>query len=123
MSPRIATDSLPGSVWYASTMTDSGLAGREQIFLWLVDSLGRSPDSWDPSQRAFLDSLLDGEEGTKTLVQMAVATTRLRTSGLQPEELGTLRAMHEAMEEFWNDPCPETYEDLLSVGQSLNTDS
>jgi len=102
---------------------DSGFAAREKIFQWLVDSLGRSADSWDPSQRAFLDSLLDGEEGTKTLVQMAVATTRLRASGLKPAELGALHAMQEAMEEFWNDPCPETYEDLLAAGQSLNTDS
>jgi hypothetical protein len=54
---------------------------------------------------------------------MAVATARLRASGLKPEDLGALHAMHEAMEGFWNDPCPETYEDLHAAGQSLNTDS
>jgi len=104
-------------------MMDFASSTREKIFQWLLDSLGRSADSWDPSQRAFLDSLLDGEEGTKTLVQMVVATARLRASGLKPEELGALQAMHEALEEFWNDPCPETYEDLLAAGESLNTDS
>jgi len=114
---------LSRSVWYASGMIDSTINTREKIFQWLLDLLERSADSWDSSQRTFLDSLLDGEEGTKTLVQMAVATTRFRVSGLKPEDLGTLHAMHEAMEEFWNDPCPETYEDLLAAGQSLNTDS
>ena len=104
-------------------MIDPGIATREKLFQWLLDLLERSADSWNPSQRAFLDSLLDGDEGTKTLVQMAVATTRLRASGLKPEELGALHTMHEAMEEFWNDPCPETYEDLLAAGQSLDTES
>jgi hypothetical protein len=104
-------------------MIDSRLATREKILQWLLDLLERSADSWNPSQRAFLNSLLEGEEGTKTLVQMAVATARLRASGLKPEDLGALHAMHEAMEGFWNDPCPETYEDLHAAGQSLNTDS
>lgn len=110
-------------MWYASSIMDSGFTTREKIFQWLVDSLGRSAGSWDPSQRAFIDSLLDGEEGTKTLVQMAVATARLRASGLKPEELGDLHTMQEAMEEFWNDPCHATYVDLLAAGQSLKTDS
>jgi hypothetical protein len=104
-------------------MSDSRTATHDKIFQWLLDSLGRSASSWSPSQRAFLDSLLEGEEGTKTLVQMAVATARLRASGLKPEELGALHGMHEAMEEFWNDPCPETYEGLLTAGQSLDNES
>ncbi len=112
-----------GSVWYAAFMTDPREAARRKIFQWLLDSLGRSAGSWNQSQQAFLDSLLDGEEGTKTLVQMAVATTHLRASGLKPAELGPLHGMHQAMERFWDDPCPETYEELLSAGQSLNTES
>jgi len=104
-------------------MSTSRSASREKIFLWLLDLLERSAGSWNRSQRAFLDSLLEGEEGTKTLVQMAVATTHLRASGLKPEELGTLHGVHQAMEEFWNDPCPETYEDLLAAGQSLKKES
>ena len=104
-------------------MIDSRLATREKILQWLLDLLERSADSWNPSQRAFLNSLLEGEEGTKTLVQMAVATARLRASGLKPEDLGALHAMHEAMEGFWNDPCPGTYKNLHTAGKFLDSDS
>jgi len=104
-------------------MSDSGLGTRKRIFQWLLVVLGRSAGSWNPSQRAFINSLIEGDEGTKTLVQMAVATARLRDSGLKPEELGALWAMHEAIADFWNDPCPGTYKNLHTAGKFLDSDS
>jgi hypothetical protein len=104
-------------------MSDSGISAHEKLLKWMMDLLGRSPESWDRDQRDFVDSLLEGQEGTKTLAQLAVATAHLRASGLNPEEMGSLRPVHEAMEAFWNDPSPETYEFLHTAGKSLNADS
>jgi hypothetical protein len=89
----------------------------------MTDLLGLSVEAWDRSQQDFIASLLEGEEGTKTLAQLAVATARLRASGLNPKEMGTLHGVHLAMEAFWKDPSSETYEELHAAGQSLNTDS
>lgn len=99
---------------------DSVLATRELLLEWIRDLLGRDAGCWDPGQVAFLDSLLMGQEGTKTLAELAVTSARIRASGLQAEELGALREMHDAIETFWDNPCPETYENLRTVGQSLD---
>jgi len=121
--PGAVPDTRPASVWYPPAMSSPGPASREKIFQWLLTLLDRSADSWSPSQRAFLLSLLEGEEGTKTLVQMAVTTARLRASGLKPEELGPLWAMHQAIADFWDDPSPETYRNLHTAGRFLDSDS
>ena len=96
---------------------------RDRLIDWLSELLGRPGGSWNDSQRAFLDSLLEGDEGTKTLAELAVATTRIRASGLQSDQMGPLRDVHEAMEEFWNNPSAETYEELHATGKILNSDS
>jgi len=102
---------------------DSGAAARQKLLAWIQDLLELKESSWSPLQLDFLDSLLQGQEGTKTLAELAVTSARIRGSGLKPEELGSLREMHEAIEAFWNNPDPETYENLRTVGQSLETDS
>jgi hypothetical protein len=100
-----------------------GLGTRDKLIDWLSELLGRPGGSWSVSQRAFLDSLLEGDEGTKTLAELAVATARIRASGLQAAQMGRLRDVHEAIEEFWNNPSAETYEELHATGKILNSDS
>ena len=102
---------------------DPGASARQKLLQWILDLLEMNDSSWNSGQREFLDSLLRGQEGTKTLAELAVTSARIRGSGLQPEELGALREMHEAIEAFWNNPGPETYENLRTVGQSLETES
>jgi len=103
--------------------SDPGAGARKKLLQWIQDLLELSETSWNPNQKEFLDSLLQGQEGTKTLAELAVTSARIRGSGLGPEELGALRAMHEAIEAFWNNPGAETYENLRTVGQSLETES
>ena len=102
---------------------DAGAGAREVLLEWIRDLIGREDGCWSGEQRAFLDSLLRGQEGTKTLAELAVTSARIRASGLQPEELGALREMHDAIELFWNNPCHESYENLRTVGQSLDPKS
>jgi len=104
-------------------MKDSGAAAREKLLQWLLDLLDRSSGSWSRTQRAFLESLLDGQEGTKTLAELAVTSVRIRASGLKPDEMGRLRPIQEAIEAFWNNPSAETYEDLRNAGRSLDADA
>jgi len=96
---------------------------RERLIRWILNLLGRPESSWDPAQRMFIDSLLDGQEGTKTLAELAITCARIHASGLKPGELGPLRPMHEAIEEFWNNPCAETYEQLRTAGEALDSES
>jgi hypothetical protein len=96
---------------------------RDKLIDWLSELLGRPGGSWSASQRDFLDSLLEGDEGTKTLAELAVTTARIRASGLPADQMGPLRDVHEAMEEFWNNPSAETYEELHATGKILNSDS
>jgi len=102
---------------------DSGAEARQKLLGWIRALLDRDESSWDALQRDFLDSLLHGQEGTKTLAELAVTSARIRGSGLKPEDLGSLREMHEAIETFWSNPCPETYENLSAVGRSLDTET
>ena len=101
---------------------DPGAAARHKLLLWIQDLLELKDATWTAPQLVFLDSLLQGQEGTKTLAELAVTSARIRGSGLKPEELGALREMHEAIELFWNNPSHETYENLRTVGQSLESD-
>lgn len=104
-------------------MSEPDLTAREKLLHWMLDLLERDPGSWSQPQQAFIDSLFKGQEGTKLLAQLAVATSHLRNCGLTPEAMGKLRLVHEAMEAFWNNPSPETYEALHAAGESLNFDS
>jgi hypothetical protein len=104
-------------------MKDAVREARERLIRWILDLLGRSESSWDPAQRRFIHSLLEGQEGTKTLAELAITCARIHASGLKPGELGSLRPMHEAIEEFWNNPCAETYEQLRTAGEALDSDS
>jgi hypothetical protein len=92
---------------------------RERLLAWLLDLLERPAGSWDAGQVEFLHSLLEGQEGTKTLAELAVTSARIRRSGIRSEDLGQLQAIHAALEEFWNDPCAETYENLRAAGRTL----
>ena len=100
---------------------NSGDEAKATLLRWFQDLLVLREGAWDRSQVDFLVSLLEGHEGTKTLAELAVTSARIRGSGLKPEELGTLQKMHEAIEVFWVNPCPETYENLRTVGRSLDT--
>jgi hypothetical protein len=104
-------------------MNESGLSAREMLVRWILDLLGRSAGGWNRSQWEFIGSLLDGQEGTKTLAQLAVATSHLRSSGLDPKEMGSLRPVLEAMEAFWSNPSGETYDSLHHAGKSLDPDT
>ena len=99
---------------------DAGAAARRKLLEWIRALLELDENAWNPAQVEFLDSLLQGHEGTKTLAELAVTSARIRTSGLKLEELGALREMHEAIEAFWSNPCSETYVNLRTVGQSLD---
>ena len=102
---------------------DAGAEARETLLRWIEALLERPEASWQGSQREFLESLLMGQEGAKTLAELAVTSARIKASGLKHEDLGSLREIHEAIEVFWNNPCSETYENLRTVGRSLDTDS
>jgi hypothetical protein len=102
---------------------DPGIAARQKLLSWIQSLLELKEATWTPPQLDFLDSLLQGQEGTKTLAELAVTSARIRGSGLKPEELGALREMHEAIEAFWNNPGPESYDNLRTVGQSLESES
>ena len=104
-------------------MKDAVSEARERLVRWILDLLDRSESSWSRAQRDFIHSLLEGHEGTKTLAELAITCARIHASGLKPAELGQLREMHEAIEEFWNNPCAETYEQLRTAGEALDTDS
>ena len=102
---------------------DAGADARNTLLHWIETLLERGESSWREPQRDFLESLLMGQEGAKTLAELAVTSARIKASGLKPEDLGALREIHEAIEVFWNNPCPETYENLRTVGRSLETDT
>jgi len=102
---------------------DGGAEARAILMRWIEALLERPESSWHGAHREFLDSLLMGHEGAKTLAELAVTSARIKASGLKHEDLGSLREIHEAIEVFWNNPCPETYENLRTIGRSLETDS
>jgi hypothetical protein len=104
-------------------MSDPGVSAREKLLEWILDLLNRPAEGWDRAQWRFISSLLEGQEGTKTLAQLAVATSHLRSSGIDPKEMGSLRPVLEAMEAFWKNPSVETYESLHHAGKSLDPDS
>ena len=81
-------------------MNDSRPSATEKLMAWILDLLGRSADGWDRSEWDFIGSLLEGQEGTKTLAQLAVATSHLRSSGLNPKDMGSLCPVLEAIEAF-----------------------
>ena len=105
------------------TRRDPSTATRRLLLDWIRALLELEEGTWDREQLEFLDSLLQGQEGTKTLAELAVTSARIRSSGLKLEELGALREMHEAIEAFWNNPCSETYVNLRTVGQTLDMGS
>ena|SRR5437867_2286735 len=102
-------------------MKDPTAGVHEQLIEWLLDLLNRPERPWSQAQRSFLDSLLEGQEGTKTLAELAVTCVRIRTSGLNTEEMGQLRTIASAIETFWGNPCTETYENLSVAARSLDT--
>jgi len=102
-------------------MKDHGAAVHEQLIRWILDLLDRPDRPWSQAQWSFLDSLLEGQEGTKTLAELAVTCVRIRASGLKTEEMGELTAIASAIETFWGNPCAETYENLSVAARSLDT--
>ena len=104
-------------------MNDPALAAREKLLEWILAVLERPAGKWSRKQVAFLHSLLDGQEGTKTLAELAVTSARIRASGLVGSELGLLESVHRAIEAFWNNPGPGTYEKLRAAGRQLNSAS
>lgn len=101
---------------------NQGTQAREKLIQWFLGLLDRHERGWSRPQLDFLDSLLQGQEGTKTLAELAVTSVRLRSSGLKPEEMGRLKTIHAAIEVFWENPSPETYENLRVAGRSLESD-
>jgi hypothetical protein len=104
-------------------MTDPVVAAREKLLEWIRSVLERPVGGWNRRQVAFLHSLLEGQEGTKTLAELAVTSARIRASGLQGPELGLLQSVHQAIEAFWNNPGPGTYEKLRAAGRKLHSES
>ena len=79
---------------------------------WILEALGRSPSSWSAEQTAFIHALLEREEGTRVLSSLVVTTLRLRKSSLPPEKDGPLSSVLPSIEAFWNDPSPQTFQEL-----------
>ena len=102
-------------------MSDPGIQARALLIQWLLTLLDRPERPWNGAQLAFLDSLLQDEEGAKTLAELAVTRTRIKASGLGPEQVGGLDTFASAIEAFWEDPSLETYEMLRTAGRSLET--
>lgn len=102
---------------------DPGAEARRKLIQWLADLLDHPIPSWNRAHLAFLDSLLRGQEGTKTLAELAVTSVRIKASRLKPEELGRLNTITSAIEDFWNNPCAETYEALGNAGRTLDSDA
>jgi len=100
-------------------MNDPGMQARERLIQWLLTSLDRRERPWTGVQLGFLDSLLQDEEGAKTLAELAVTRTRIRASRLGPDQVSGLDTFASAMEAFWEDPSLETYEMLRTAGRSL----
>ena len=87
-------------------------SSRHPLLDWLLQALGRRNDSWNRKQIDFLESVLHTEEGARVLGSLVVTTLRLRQSAFKPDEMGTLSTIHPAIEAFWNDPSPRTFQDL-----------
>ena len=102
-------------------MSDPGTQARALLIEWLLTLLNRPERPWTGAQLAFLDSLLQDEEGAKTLAELAVTRTRIRASRLGPHWVSALDAFASAMEAFWEDPSLESYEMLRTAGRSLET--
>jgi hypothetical protein len=79
---------------------------------WILQALERPDGSWDAQQTAFLDSVLNTQEGARLLGSLVVTTLRLRKSAFQPEQLGRFSTLLPAIEAFWSNPSPQTFQDL-----------
>ena len=102
-------------------MSDPGTQARALLIEWLLTLLNRPERPWTGAQLAFLDSLLQDEEGAKTLAELAVTRTRFRATRLGPHRVSALDTFASAMEAFWEDPSLESYEMLRTAGRSLET--
>lgn len=100
-------------------MSDPGIQARVLLIQWLLTLLDRPERPWTGAQLAFLDSLLQDEEGAKTLAELAVTRTRIRASWLGPHQISGLDTFASAMEAFWEDPSLATYALLRTAGRSL----
>jgi hypothetical protein len=85
---------------------------RHPLIDWILEALERPGDSWDMRQLSFLDSVLHTQDGARVLGSLVVTTLRLRTSAFQPDQMGHFSTLLPAIEAFWSDPSPQTFQEL-----------
>ena len=68
--------------------------------------------TWDSRQTSFLNSVLHTEEGARVLGSLVATTLRLRQSAFKPEQMGHFSTILPAIEAFWSNPSPQTFQDL-----------
>jgi len=79
---------------------------------WILEALDLPAHTWDARQIAFLDSVLHTEEGARVLGSLVVTTLRLRRSAFKPDQMGHFTTIQPAIEAFWSNPSPQTFQDL-----------
>jgi hypothetical protein len=85
---------------------------RHPLIDWIIEALELPPQSWDSRQIAFLDSVLHTEEGARVLGSLVVTTLRMRKSAFKSDQLGHFTTIQPAIEAFWNNPSPQTFQEL-----------
>ncbi|HEU5181858.1 MAG TPA: hypothetical protein VFW45_13805 [Candidatus Polarisedimenticolia bacterium] len=86
---------------------------KPALISWLLRSLGRESTPWSAEQSAYLESIMETEEGARILASLVVTTLRLRQSALfKPDSHGTAGTILPAIEAFWQDPTSQTYREL-----------
>ena len=106
-----------GGVYCAVNLQSPGVSvnqtlSRHPLIDWILEALDLPVNSWDSHQIAFLDSVLDTQEGPRVLGSLVVTTLRLRQSAFKSEQMGHFSTILPAIEAFWSNPSPQTFQDL-----------
>jgi len=85
---------------------------RHPLIDWILGALELPGGTWDSRQISFLDSVLNTQEGARVLGSLVVTTLRLRQSAFKPDQMGHFSTILPAIEAFWSNPSPQTFQDL-----------
>lgn len=85
---------------------------RHPLIDWIQEALDLPGDTWDSTQLAFLESVLHTQEGPRVLGSLVVTTLRLRQSAFKSDQMGHFTTILPAIEAFWSNPSPQTFQDL-----------
>lgn len=93
-------------------MSADGTVSKHPLLEWILRAIERPNNSWNAEQSAFVESVLNTQEGPRVLGSLVVTTLRLRQSAFKPDQMGHFTTILPAIEAFWSNPSPQTFQDL-----------